>query len=56
VGLLLVISLASLWNYVNEGRFSPLSLHGGINFYIGNNPSSVMSCLKCRKKCGMFSS
>lgn len=39
-GLAVVLSLLSFRNYQLTERFSPFSSHGGVNFYIGNNPLS----------------
>ncbi len=39
-GILLVSFPFSLRNYMLEKRVLPLSVHGGINFYIGNNPEA----------------
>jgi len=41
VGLIMVNSLIIMRNYSIEGRFSPFSVQGGINFYIGNNPKAI---------------
>ena len=39
-GCLLVPSLVTWRNYRVSGDFVPLTAHGGINFYVGNNPRS----------------
>lgn len=41
LALLLPLSLLSLKNYFVEGRFTTFAGHGGINFYIGNNPQAA---------------
>ena len=41
VGFLMVLSLISIRNYSIEKRFSPFSVQGGLNFYIGNNPEAT---------------
>ena len=40
LGLFLILTSFSVRNYAINGRFSPLPAHGGINFYISNNPHS----------------
>jgi len=37
---LLVISSATLHNYMASKDFVPITAHGGVNLYIGNNPAS----------------
>ena len=41
VGFLAVMSLITIRNYSIEKSFSPFSVQGGINFYIGNNPEAT---------------
>ena len=41
VGFLAVMSLITMRNYSIEKSFSPFSVQGGINFYIGNNPEAT---------------
>jgi Tfp pilus assembly protein PilF len=41
VGFLAVLSLIAVRNYSIEKSFSPFSVQGGINFYIGNNPEAT---------------
>ncbi len=40
-GFSTVISIITIRNYSIEKRFSPFSVQGGINFYIGNNPEAT---------------
>ena len=40
-GFSMVLSLTSIRNYSIEKRFSPFSVQGGLNFYIGNNPEAT---------------
>ncbi len=39
-GVIIILSPFSIRNYIIEKNFSPLPAHGGINFYIGNNPDA----------------
>lgn len=41
VVLLIVMAPFALRNLKMEGRFSPFPTHGGLNFYIGNNPDAT---------------
>ncbi len=41
LGFLVVMTLITLRNYSIEKSFSPFSVQGGINFYIGNNPEAT---------------
>ena len=40
LGLLIPLALTSVHNYLSEGDPSPLTTHGGINFYIGNHENA----------------
>ncbi len=40
-GIILILLPFSFRNYVAEKRFSPFSVQGGFNFYIGNHPGST---------------
>jgi len=40
IGLLLTITPLTIRNYIASGDFIPLTTGGGINFYIGHNPSA----------------
>ena len=40
LGVLLPISLTTLHNYKAEKDFVPVTAHGGITFYTGNNPDA----------------
>lgn len=37
---LLMVSLATVHNYLASRDFVPITAHGGVNFFIGNNPSA----------------
>ncbi|MFH1655312.1 MAG: glycosyltransferase family 39 protein [Candidatus Omnitrophota bacterium] len=39
LGLILIISITALRNYIVSGQKVFISTYGGINFYIGNNPN-----------------
>ncbi|MDY6989253.1 MAG: tetratricopeptide repeat protein [Thermodesulfobacteriota bacterium] len=41
IGFLCVLALSGLRNHAIDGRFAPFSVHGGINFYLGNNPDAT---------------
>jgi tetratricopeptide (TPR) repeat protein len=41
IGVLIPVSLIALNNYIAEEDFLLLTSNGGINFYIGNNPSAT---------------
>ena len=40
LGLILALAPVTLRNIVIAGDWSPMSSHGGLNFYIGNNPEA----------------
>ncbi len=40
-GTLIALIPIATRNYFIEKRFSPFSVHGGINFYLGNNPNAT---------------
>ncbi|MFH1791851.1 MAG: glycosyltransferase family 39 protein, partial [Candidatus Omnitrophota bacterium] len=40
IGVLAPISLSTLHNYLAEKDFVPITAHGGITFYTGNNPGA----------------
>jgi Tfp pilus assembly protein PilF len=40
LGLLIPLALTSVHNYLSERNPSPLTTHGGINFYIGNHENA----------------
>ena len=39
-GLLLALAPVAVRNHVVAGQFAPVSSHGGLNFYTGNNPEA----------------
>ncbi|MBL7070886.1 MAG: tetratricopeptide repeat protein [Candidatus Omnitrophica bacterium] len=47
-GILLILTPFSFRNYAIEGRFSPFSVQGGFNFYIGNSPGATGSYVPVR--------
>ncbi|OIO79428.1 MAG: hypothetical protein COW11_05480 [Candidatus Omnitrophica bacterium CG12_big_fil_rev_8_21_14_0_65_43_15] len=40
VGIALPLAMISLKHFTAEGRFDTFGAHGGINFYVGNNPEA----------------
>ena len=40
-GTFIMLLPSTVYNAAQTGRFVPVSTHGGINFYIGNNPGST---------------
>ncbi|MBN2029359.1 tetratricopeptide repeat protein [bacterium] len=41
IGISIPLIPIAVRNYFIENRFSPFSAHGGINFYLGNNPNAT---------------
>ncbi len=41
IGISIPLIPVATRNYLIEKRFSPFSAHGGINFYLGNNPNAT---------------
>jgi len=41
IGMALIILPATIHNYYLSGELIPITSHGGINFYVGNNPEAT---------------